>query len=99
VEIGTSSCRSGNHVACELTSSIVPAIIGSAASASKVGRFETRELSRPENLAAPAHLPGQRIRQGTIVLDMDSSESPTYGEQERVPTTAISAAPVITRYS
>ncbi len=62
------------------------AISGSAASASQMGRFETKWLSRPENLAALADLPGQwinkvRRRRGlkTIVLDMDSSESPTYG--------------------
>ena len=65
------------------------AITGSAASASQMGRFETKWLSRPENLAALADLPGQWIdkvhRQRpprTIVLDMDASESPTYGEQE-----------------
>ncbi len=52
-------------------------------------RFETKWLSRPENLAALADLPsewidkvhGRRLPK-TIVLDMDSSESPTYGEQE-----------------
>jgi Transposase DDE domain group 1 len=65
------------------------AITGSAASASQMGRFETKWLSRPENLAALADLPGQWIDQvhqrrppKMIVLDMDSSESPTYGEQE-----------------
>jgi Transposase DDE domain group 1 len=65
------------------------AITGSAASASQMGRFETKWLSRPENLAALADLPGQwidRVNQRRppkiIVLDMDSSESPTYGEQE-----------------
>jgi hypothetical protein len=65
------------------------AISGSAASASQMGRFETKWLSRPENLTALADLPGQwldkvRRRRGpkTIILDMDSSESPTYGEQE-----------------
>ena len=65
------------------------AITGSAASASQMGRFETKWLSRPENLAALANLHGQRIDNvhqrrppKTIVLDMDSSESPTYGEQE-----------------
>jgi len=65
------------------------AITGSAASASQMGRFETKWLSRPENLAALAELPGQwidRVHQRRppkiIVLDMDSSESPTYGEQE-----------------
>jgi hypothetical protein len=65
------------------------AIAGSAASASQMGRFETKWLSRPTNLVALADLPGQWIdkvqrRQAPriIVLDMDSSESPTYGEQE-----------------
>src|SRR5271165_5263676 len=65
------------------------AISGSAASASQMGRFERKWLSRPENLAALADLPGQwldkvhrRRPPKTIVLDMDSSESPTYGEQE-----------------
>src|ERR1700761_7775592 len=65
------------------------AITGAAASASQMGRFETKWLSRPENLAALADLPGHWIdkvhRQRppkTIVLDMDSSESPNYGAQE-----------------
>jgi hypothetical protein len=65
------------------------AITGSAASASQMGRFETKWLSRPDNLAALADLPGQWIDKvhqrrppRIVVLDMDSSESPTYGEQE-----------------
>ena len=65
------------------------AITGSAASASQMGRFETKWLSQPENLAALAELSGQWIDKvhqrrppKTIVLDMDSSESPTYGAQE-----------------
>jgi hypothetical protein len=65
------------------------AITGFAASASQMGRFETKLLSRPENLAALADLPGQwvdKVHQRRppriVVLDMDSSESPTYGEQE-----------------
>src|SRR6266568_309265 len=65
------------------------AIAGFAASASQMGRFETKWLCRAENLAALADLPGQWIDKvhqrrspKTIVLDMDSSESPTYGEQE-----------------
>ena len=64
------------------------AISRSAASASQMGRFETKWLSRPENLTALADLPGQwidkvrqRRRPKTVILDMDSSESPTYGEQ------------------
>ena len=66
------------------------AITGAAASASQMGRFETKWLSRPDNLAALADLPGrwidkvhQRRPPKIIVLHMDSSESPTYGEQER----------------
>ena len=65
------------------------AITGSAASASQMGRFETKWLCRPENLAALADLSGhwidkvhQRRPPSIIVLNMDSSESPTYGEQE-----------------
>jgi Transposase DDE domain group 1 len=53
------------------------------------GRLEPKWLSRPENLAALADLSGQWIdkvqprRPPTIiVLDMDPSESPRYGEQE-----------------
>ncbi len=66
------------------------AIAGFAASASQMGRFETKWLCRSENLAALADLSGrwivdkvlQRRPPKMIVLDMDSSESPTYGEQE-----------------
>jgi hypothetical protein len=65
------------------------AITGFAASASQMGRFETKWLNRPENLATLADLPGQWIDKvherrppRIVVLDMDSSESPTYGEQE-----------------
>ena len=65
------------------------AITGCAASASQMGRFETQWLCRPENLAALADLSGQWIDSvharrppKIIVLDMDSSESPTHGEQE-----------------
>jgi hypothetical protein len=63
------------------------AITGSAASASQMGRFERKWLSR--NLAALTDLPSQwidKVQQRRppriIVLDMDSSESPTHGEQE-----------------
>jgi len=65
------------------------AITGPAASASQMGRFETAWLTRPQNLAALIDLPGRWIDKvharrppKIIVLDMDSSESPTYGEQE-----------------
>src|SRR6266581_3739623 len=53
------------------------------------GRFETEWLVRSDNVAALADLPGQwidavhqRRQPKVIVLDMDSSDSPTYGEQE-----------------
>ncbi len=60
-----------------------------AASTSQMGRFETEVLTQPRNLAALMNLPGQwidrlrarkPIRQ--IILDMDSSVSETYGQQE-----------------
>ena len=60
-----------------------------AASASAMGRFETEMLTRPENLATLADLPGRWIdavhdRQSpkSITIDMDSSESPVHGDQE-----------------
>jgi hypothetical protein len=60
-----------------------------AASASAMGRFETEMLTRPENLAALADLPGHwidavhdRRPPKVVTLDMDSSESPVHGEQE-----------------
>jgi hypothetical protein len=62
---------------------------GCAASPSQMGRFETRWLAAPENLSALANLSGQWIDLGHgrrpprgIVLDMDSSVSPTHGDQE-----------------
>jgi hypothetical protein len=65
------------------------AIKGSAASTTQMGRFETEWLTRPENLAALADLTGrwidkvhQRRPQRTILLDIDSSERPTSGQQE-----------------
>jgi hypothetical protein len=79
------------------------AITGFAALASQMRRFGTKWLSRPENLAALANLPGQWIDKvhqwrppKTIVLDMDSSESPTYGEQEGSAYNGTSAAPATT---
>jgi len=60
-----------------------------AASSSQMGRFETEWLARDANLAALTDLSGIWIDRVhgreppcTIVLDMDSSESPTHGEQE-----------------
>jgi hypothetical protein len=62
---------------------------GHAASPSQMGRFETQWLAAPANLSALSDLSGQwidivhghRPPKG-IVLDMDSSVSPTHGEQE-----------------
>ena len=60
-----------------------------AASPSQMGRFETRWLTVKKNLSALADLSGQWIDRVNgrrslrgIVLDMDSSVSPTHGEQE-----------------
>ncbi len=60
---------------------------GRAASPSQMGRFETQWLAPPENLSALADLSGQwidlvhgRCPPRGIVLDMDSSVSPTHGE-------------------
>jgi hypothetical protein len=66
------------------------AVKNGAASASAMSRFETAMLTRPENLAALADLPGRwidavhdRRPPKVVTLDMDSSESPVHGEQER----------------
>ena len=65
------------------------AVVGRAASASQMGRFETRLLTVEKNLTALSDLSGQWIDKvqarrstGSILLDMDSSVSPTHGEQE-----------------
>ena len=65
------------------------AVAKQAASASHIGRFETEWLASDENSTALADLSGQWIDRvhgrrlpKAIVLDMDSSVSPTYGEQE-----------------
>ena len=65
------------------------AVDAQAASASQMGRFETETLALPQNRDALADLSGQWIdrfhdRNGLkfIVLDMDSSVSPTHGDQE-----------------
>ena len=60
-----------------------------AASTSQIARFETEWLPSEANLAALMDLPGawidrvhQRRPPDGIILDMDSSESPTHGQQE-----------------
>jgi Transposase DDE domain group 1 len=65
------------------------AVTQKAASTSQMGRFETEVMSEAKNLAALTDLSGlwidrvhaRRPVRG-IVLDMDSSVSPTFGEQE-----------------
>ena len=63
---------------------------GCAASASQMGRFETRWLAAEKNLSALADLSSRWIDRvhsrrppRGILLDMDSSVSPTHGEQEK----------------
>src|SRR5215213_4395048 len=65
------------------------AVTQNAASTSQMGRFETEVLTQEANLSALADLPGRWIDRvharrpvRGIVLDMDSSVSPTFGEQE-----------------
>ena len=65
------------------------AIERQAASTSQMGRFETELLASDENLAALNDLTGgwiDRVHKcrppKLIILDMDSSVSPTHGEQE-----------------
>jgi hypothetical protein len=65
------------------------AVTQTAASASQMGRFETEVLAQEANLAALADLSGHWIDRvyarrpvKAVVLDMDSSVSPTSGEQE-----------------
>ena len=62
---------------------------GCAASPSQMGRFETQWLAAETNLSALTDLSGRLIDlvhnrrpPRGIVLDMDSSVSPTYGDQE-----------------
>ena len=65
------------------------AVARTAASTSQMGRFETEFLVADANLAALADLSGQWIDRvhgrhppKAIVLDMDSSVSPTHGDQK-----------------
>jgi Transposase DDE domain group 1 len=65
------------------------AVTKQGASTSQMGRFETEVLTRAENLVALADLPGRwidivhsRRPVKAVVLDMDSSVSPTFGDQE-----------------
>lgn len=65
------------------------AVAKQAASASQMGRFETEFLATDANIAALCDLSGvwidrvhDRRPPKIVVLDMDSSVSPTYGDQE-----------------
>src|SRR3954469_13338151 len=65
------------------------AVMQTAASTSQMGRFKTEVLTQEANLSALTDLSGRWIdavhaRRPVrgIVLDMDSSVSPTFGEQE-----------------
>src|SRR5215204_339474 len=65
------------------------AVAQTAASSSQMGRFETEVLTQAANLSALADLSGRWIDRvharrpvKGIVLDIDSSVSPTFGEQE-----------------
>jgi hypothetical protein len=60
-----------------------------AASVSQMGRFETEILTQAQNLKALINQPGQWVDEvhqrkpiKEIILDMDSSDSPTFGRQE-----------------
>jgi Transposase DDE domain group 1 len=73
-----------------------------AASPSQIGRFETQWLAADKNLLALADLSAQWIDRvharrppRGIVLDMDSSVSPTYGEQETSGTATMPAPAII----
>ena len=79
---------------------------GCAASASQMGRFETRWLTAEKNLSALDDLSGQWIDRvharrppRGVVLDMDSSVSPTHGDQRTASGTATIPAPATIRSS
>jgi len=65
------------------------AVTEHAASTSQMGRFETSAMTEERNLTALANLSGHwidrvqlRRARTALVLDIDSSVSPTYGAQE-----------------
>jgi hypothetical protein len=65
------------------------AVLDHAASTSQMGRFETGAMTEEKNLTALADLSGRwidrvqtRRARPVLVLDIDSSVSPTYGAQE-----------------
>jgi len=79
------------------------AITESAASASQMGRFETKWLSRPENLAALADLPGRwidrvhtRVHRGWSCSTWIRARARRMASRKAPLTTATSVVPVIT---
>ena len=79
---------------------------GSAASPSQMGRFEMQWLAAEKNVSTLSDLSGRWINAvhgrrppKGVVLDMDSSVSPTHGEQENSAWNAITPAPAIIRCS
>ena len=61
-----------------------------AASTNTMGRFETEMLAHEENLESFEKINGEWVQRAVertthrrIILDMDSSESPVHGEQEK----------------
>jgi hypothetical protein len=65
------------------------AVTAQAASTSQMGRFETEVMTQPDNLGSLGSLSGkwidriaERRPMTGVMLDMDSSVSPTFGDQE-----------------
>jgi hypothetical protein len=78
--------------------------MGEAASASRMGRFETEWLTRPENLAALADLLASGLTPCTGSARRESScstwiraRAPLMASRKTAPTTSTSAAPATTR--
>ena len=78
-------------------------VVKQAASASQMRRFESELLAAGVNSVVLNDLSGEWINRThdlkspkDVVLDMDSSVSPTYGVKKARPTTVTSAAPAIT---
>ena len=65
------------------------AVMAQAASTSQMGRFETEVMTQPDKLGSLVSLSGrwidriaERHPMTAVMLDMDSSVSPTFGDQE-----------------
>jgi len=76
-----------------------------AALTSRLQSFEIALLTQTDNLAGLAALNRELIARAEaidsprrVVLDMDSTEIPVYGQQEQAPTTGTSNPSVIIRY-